>query len=385
VFAACVCESEAGIAQQLAKLDALVVAPLPEKFVEANTKNKNVPEERNELINWNSHPQALWALRSAGLNLKSTNKQTLAEHGGNPLADALRALRKVGDVARRFRETKAHNGRVHAKWKQVEADTGRMACENPPLQGIPKALKRAFVAPVGHKLIVSDLSQIEVRVLAALSGDENLRQEFIAGEDIHRAVAANVLGVPRQDVTPEQRKLAKSLVFGLLYGQGLKGFAQKAREVFQKNYTEAEVEEKFWKPFFEAYPGVARWRKNAIARFERGRRDSYTKLGRRRLNLENSRQALNTPIQGGAADVMKAIAVAVYERRHEVPGLEIVGLVHDEILATVPEEHAAAAAALVHEVMKEVGEEVTNVGVDEDKRVPVDAGTQVCDSWAEKE
>jgi DNA polymerase I len=165
----------------------------------------------------------------------------------------------------------------------------------------------------------------------------------------------------------------------------LKGFADKAREVFKKNYTEAEVEAKFWKPFFEAYPSVARWRKNAIARFDRGRRDSYTKMGRRRLNLENSRQALNTPIQGGAADVMKAIAVAVYERRLEVPGLEIVGLVHDEILATVPEEHAAAAATLVHEVMQEVGEEATNVGVDEDKRVPVDAGTQICDSWAEKE
>jgi DNA polymerase I-like protein with 3'-5' exonuclease and polymerase domains len=385
VFSACVRESEDGIAEQTAKLDSLITEPLPDKFVEANTKNKNVPQERNELVNWKSHPQTLWALKSAGLDVASTSKEVLAEYEGNPLADALGALRKVGDVATRFRQTKVQNGRAHAKWKQLEAATGRMACEKPPLQGIPQALKRAFVAPAGHKLIVSDLSQIEIRVLAALSGDENLRQEFIAGEDIHRAVAANVLGVPREDVTSEQRKLAKSLVFGLLYGQGLKGFAQKAREVFQKNYTEAEVEEKFWKPFFEAYPGVARWRKNAIARFEHGRRDSYTKLGRRRLNLENSRQALNTPIQGGAADVMKAIAVAVYERRLEVPGLEIVGLVHDEILATVPEEHADAAAALVHEVMKEVGEEATNIGVDEDKRVPVEAGTKVCDSWAEKE
>jgi DNA polymerase I-like protein with 3'-5' exonuclease and polymerase domains len=82
---------------------------------------------------------------------------------------------------------------------------------------------------------------------------------------------------------------------------------------------------------------------------------------------------------------MKAIAVAVYERRLEVPGLEIVGVVHDEILATVPEEHAPAAAALVDEVMKEVGEEATNMGIDEDKRVPVKAETRVCDSWAEKE
>jgi DNA polymerase I-like protein with 3'-5' exonuclease and polymerase domains len=130
---------------------------------------------------------------------------------------------------------------------------------------------------------------------------------------------------------------------------------------------------------------VARWRENAINRFKNGRKDSYTALGRRRLNLEKDTQALNSPIQGGAADVMKSIAVAVYERRLEVPGLEIVGLVHDEILATVPEEHAAAAAALVHEVMKEVGEEVTNIGVDEDKRVQVEAETKVCDCWAEKE
>jgi DNA polymerase-1 len=384
VFAECVFVSEKAIEEQLEKLDRLVSVPVPANFVERNTKNKNIPEGRKSLFNWASPEQALWAFKGAGLDLTSTNKSVLAEVD-HPLAEALRTLRKAGDVAKRFRDTKVENGRVHAQWKQVEADTGRMGCAKPPLQGIPKPLRRAFVAPAGHKLIVSDLSQIEIRVLGALCGDENLHQEFISGLDVHQAVAANVLGIPFDDVTKQQRSLAKRLVFGLLYGQGLKGFAQKAREVFKKNYTEAEVEEKFWKPFFEAYPGVARCRENAIARFDRGRRDSYTKMGRRRLNLENSRQALNTPIQGGAADVMKAIAVAVYERRLEVPGLEIVGLVHDEILATVPEEHAVAAAALVHEVMKEVGEEVTNIGVDEDQRVPVEAETQVCDCWAEKE
>jgi DNA polymerase-1 len=294
-------------------------------------------------------------------------------------------LRKGGDVYKRFRNTRVEGGRAHATWKQIEADTGRMACENPPLQSIPDGLRRAFVAPAGHKLVVSDLSQIEIRVLCALSGDENLRQEFIAGEDIHRAVAANVLCVSRTEVTPEQRKLAKALVFGLIYGQGLKGFADKAREVFKKNYSEQEVEAKFWQPFFDAYPGVARWRQNTINRFNSGRRDSYTQLGRRRLNLGNHRKALNSPIQGGAADVMKAIAVEVYKRRHEIPGLEIVGLVHDEILVTVPEEHAQAAHDLVDETMKEVGAEVVNIGVPEDKHVPVKAGTKICTSWDEKE
>jgi hypothetical protein len=166
LFSACVRESEDGIAEQTAKLDSLITEPLPDKFVEANTKNKNVPEERNERVNWKSHPQALWALKSAGLDVASTGKKVLAGYEGNPLADALGALRKVGDVATRFRQTKVQNGRAHAKWKQLEAAIGRMACEKPPLQGIPQELKRAFVAPAGHKLIVSDLSQIEVRSLS---------------------------------------------------------------------------------------------------------------------------------------------------------------------------------------------------------------------------
>ena len=104
-----------------------------------------------------------------------------------------------------------------------------------------------------------------------------------------------------------------------------------------------------------------------------------------RLTLETAQTIVTAAMKTAREKKLKPIAVAVYERRLEVPGLEIVGLVHDEILATVPEEHAAAAAALVHEVMKEVGEEATNIGVDEDRRVPVEAQTQVCDSWAEKE
>jgi DNA polymerase I-like protein with 3'-5' exonuclease and polymerase domains len=152
-------------------------------------------------------------------------------------------------------------------------------------------------------------------------------------------------------------------VFGLLYGQGLKGFAEKASEVFGKDFTEKEVEARFWKPFFKAYPSVKRWRDRTIAQFDQGTKVSYTQMGRRRVNLESSRQALNSPIQGGAADVMKAIAVAVYERRDEVPGMEIVGLVHDEILVTVPEEHEVYAHDLVDEVMTTVGAEIVNIGV----------------------
>lgn len=384
LFAECVRESKESAEAQLGVLDGFVTAPLPEKFIKANTKNKNVSEDRNAKVNWGSPEQAKWAFHTAGLKVASTNKKVLAEVD-HPLAAALRELRKAGDVNKRFRSTKVEAGRVHAKWKQIEAATGRMSCEKPPMQGVPGGLKRAFVAPPGHKLIVSDLSQIEIRVLCALSGDEVLRQEFLAGADVHRATAAKILGKDPETVSDKERKLAKSLVFGLLYGQGLKGFAETAQTVFQKKMTEQEVREKFWEPFFDLYPGVARWRENAIRKFDAGTHVSYTPLGRRRLNLTTSREALNSPIQGGAADVMKSIAVALYERREEVLGLEICSLVHDEVVCTIPEEHATAAAALVDEVMKTIGGEATNIGVDEDKRVPVEASTQVCDSWAEKE
>jgi DNA polymerase I len=385
IFAECVRESQESVVQNLDALDALVKEPLPEKFLQKNTKNKNVPEERDELVNWNSPQQVQWALATAGLRVASTNKNTRAKHQGHPMMDALGKYRDDGDVARRFGETKAEGSRVRAEWKQVEAETGRMACAKPPLQGIPSPLRRAFVAPEGYRLVVSDLSQIEVRVLCAISGDDDLRREFVNGADIHTAVAANVLGVDREDVTKDQRKLAKSLVFGLLYGQGLKGFAAKANEVFETNYGEKDIERLFWKPFFDAYPGVARWRENAISRFKRGRKDSYTKLGRRRLGLVSNRQALNSPIQGGAADVLKAIAVEAYERRAEVEGMEIVGLVHDEILLTVPEENSEAAKDLVDEIMREVGGRATNHGVPAEKHVPVKADTKVCKTWAEKE
>jgi DNA polymerase-1 len=210
IFAECVSESEKGAAEQLAILDGLVSAPIPEDFITKNTKNKRVPDERNDKVNWNSPQQSLWAFKSAGINISSTNKKALPKVD-HPLARALRAYRKAGDINRRFRNTKIEGGRAHATWKQVEAETGRMACEKPPMQGISKPLRRAFVAPAGHKLIVSDLSQIEVRVMCALSGDDNLRQEFIAGKDIHRAVAANVLGIPREEVTDEQRSLANPM------------------------------------------------------------------------------------------------------------------------------------------------------------------------------
>ena len=386
ILTSCIEESRVTAEAQLAKLDEFVKDPLPEKFLKANKTNKKAPEERREKVNWNSPPQITWAFDTiADLQLENTSKDLLAEVE-HPLAEAVTEYRKALDVYKRFRNTKVTNGRIHAKWNQLKAKTGRMSCENPPLQGIPPSLRKAFVAPKEHKLVVSDLSQIEIRILAILSGDENLREEFLAGNDVHRSVAAKILGKAQDDVTSEERKLAKSLVFGLLYGMSLYGFATRVKTIYKRDFSEEEIKEKFWDPFFDAYPKVKKWRNKTDNSFANGNRVAFTPHGRRRLNLETDRQALNTPIQAGALDVMKSIAVAMYERRSAAPGpVEVVGLVHDEIIIVTSEKAAEAVAGWVDAIMKEVGVEVANYGVDEDKKVPVEASTAVCTTWAEKE
>jgi DNA polymerase-1 len=386
VFAECVRESLEAAEGKLAELDALVTTEVPEEYVQRNTKSKTVPEERNGKVNWNSPEQVLWAFREvAGVEIKNTNKEVLPEVD-HPMAVALMEYRKALDVYKRFRETQVVDGRVYAKWNQLKAKTGRMSCEKPPLQGIPEPLRRAFVAPKGKKLIVSDLSQIEIRVLATLCGDENLGADLEAGRDVHQRVAANVFGKAFEAVIKTERKLAKALVFGTLYGLGLSGFTARVNAMTGSHYTQVQVQEKFRGPLFAPYPKVQEWVDKVATEYDDRRGDrktvSYTRLGRRRLQVPDVPAALNTPIQAGATDVMKAIAVAVYEGLR--PEWEIVGIVHDEILLVVPEGEAPEARAWLHEVMVRAGGQIVNQGVPENRRVAVDAGTEICDTWAEK-
>ena len=387
VFAECVRESREAADQKLKELDAHVTAPVPEDYQKKNTKNKKVPENRNDKVNWDSPQQVLWAFKEvAGLTLPNTSKETLSEVD-HPMAVTLMEYRKALDVYKRFREAKVVDGRVYARWNQLKARTGRMSCEKPPLQGIPEPLRRAFVVPEGKKLVVSDLSQIEIRVLATLCGDENLRADLEAGRDVHQRVAANVFGKAFEAVTKAERKQAKALVFGTLYGLGLSGFTARVNAMTGNHYTQAQVQEKIRGPLFAPYPKVQEWVDNVARDYDDRRGDrktvSYTRLGRRRLQVTGVPAALNTPIQAGATDVMKAIAVTAYEGLR--PGWEIVGLVHDEILLVVPEGDAPEAKAWLHELMTSTGGEVVNQGVPEPNHVKVDAGTEICDTWAEKE
>ncbi len=380
-----------------AMMDFYVEGTLPNEYLERNEKNKDgVPHDRVDKVNWRSANQVGWAFEQHGITLPKTARGNVSMSKDvmkgidHPLARHVERLNKIKNVPTTFGKAlkeRYADGRIHAGWKQCEADTGRMSCANPPFQGIPSKgeLRKAVVAPEGYKLVVSDLSQIEIRVLAALSGDQALIGAFKDPKtDIHRNVAATVLGKELEDVTDEERKIAKSIVFGQMYGQGVSSLRTAIQNRLGRGFSESEAVE-YWSKFFDAYPGVKRWRAEEEAIFDAGYRYTRTLKGRRRLDVDTKPKRWNSPIQGLAADVLKAIAVTVYERREEILGLEMVGLVHDEVILLVPEEHAERAADWLTEIMESVGDAVVNGDRAEKARVSIKADTSVCPSWGDKQ
>ena len=356
-----------------------------------------VPRDRVEKVNWRSAEQVGWAFEQHGITLPKTPKGSVSTSKDvmrridHPLARHVERLNKIRNVPTTFGKAlkeRYADGRIHGDWRQCEADTGRMSCANPPpLQGIPLGgeLREAVVAPEGYKLVVSDLSQVEIRVLAALCGDRNLIEAFEQGADIHCSVAAKVLGKKEEDVTDEERKIAKSIVFGQMYGQGVGSLRRTIQNWLEREreFSEAEARE-YWGRFFDAYPRVKRWRDKESIAFDAGFRETRTRRGRRRLDVDTKPKRWNSPIQGLAADALKAIAVAVYERLEQMPGLQMVGLVHDEVLLLAPEEHAEKAAEWLTGIMEGVGASVVNGDRPPEERVPIVADTHVCTSWADK-
>lgn len=379
------------------EMDRHVDEQLPESFAQRNEKNKSgVSRDRVDRVNWRSADQVGWAFEQQDIMLPRTimgsasTSQDVMKGIDHPLARGMERLNKIKNIPSTFGKAlqeRCADGRIYARWKQCEADTGRMSCASPPLQGLPSEgqLREAVVAPAGHRLVISDLSQIEVRVLTTLSEDRVLIDAFRADKvDVHRSVAASVLGKRGEDVTDEERKIAKSIVFGQMYGQGVDGLRRTIQNRLGREFSQAEAQD-YWDKFFDAYPGVKRWREQEGRAFDLGYRYTRTRKGRRRLDVDTKPKRWNSPIQGLAADALKAIAVTIYERREEIPGLEMVGLVHDEAMLLVPQEHADQAASWLSGIMEDVGDSVVNGDTPEEIRVPIEADTRVCIRWGDKE
>ncbi len=238
-------------------------------------------------------------------------------------------------------------GRVHTTYAQAVAVTGRLASSDPNLQNIPirtaegRRIREAFIAPPGHLLMSADYSQIELRIMAHISKDEGLLKAFAEGIDVHRATAAEVFGVPLEQVDGEQRRYAKVINFGLIYGMSAFGLASNLG-------IERDAAKRWIERYFERYPGVARYmertrveaKQNGYVQTVFGRRLWLAEInspnGPRRAGAE--RAAINAPMQGTAADLIKLAMIDVWRwLRAEGLGSRLVMQVHDELVLEVPE------------------------------------------------
>ena len=244
-----------------------------------------------------------------------------------------------------------NTGRVHTNYAQAVAVTGRLASSDPNLQNIPvrtsegRRIREAFIAPPGYRIISADYSQIELRIMAHISQDEGLLKAFAAGEDIHRATAAEVFGIPLDQVDQEQRRYAKVINFGLIYGMSEFGLA--AQLGIERSAARAYMER-----YFARYPGVEKYMQHTR---EKARQLGYveTVLGRRlwlpEINNANGnrrqgaeRAAINAPMQGTAADIIKLAMIAVRDWLHkEKLRSKLIMQVHDELVLEVPDDEIA--------------------------------------------
>jgi DNA polymerase I len=259
---------------------------------------------------------------------------------------------------------RADTGRVHTSFNQTGAATGRLSSSDPNLQNIPVRTKRggeirrAFIAPPGHLLLIADYSQIELRLLAHLSGDPSFVTAFQRGGDIHRQTAAVIFGVPEQNVTGEMRARAKTINFATIYGQGALALSRQLG-------ISLEEAKAFIKHYFERFSGVRAWLDKTV---EEARQRGFveTLFGRRRYIPElrdrnfsirafGERTATNSPLQGSAADLIKIAMIRIHDvLRREKLATRMVLQVHDELVFEMPEQEREAAAALVKREMEGV-------------------------------
>ena len=280
--------------------------------------------------------------------------------------------------------------RIHTEFNQTGTATGRLSSQNPNLQNIPikgeegKKIRKIFIAEKGYVLLSVDYSQIELRILAHFSQDENLLKAFEEGKDIHSFTASEIFNVPMEKITPEMRRLAKAINFGIAYGMSAYGLSKE----LQISVSSAE---EFIKKYFARYPKIKVFIEE-IVKFAKENGYVKTIVGRKRYvpELKSSnyatremgkRIAINTPIQGSAADLIKCAMVALFKKLKEL-NLEtkIILQVHDELLLEVPEKEKEIVIPLVKEIMEKPFEKA---GLNIKLNVPIKVNICIGETWAD--
>ncbi len=335
-------------------------------------------------INLDSQAQVTDALLGLGVPVPNTTRawelQPLAEK--YPVVGKLLEYRGVAKAVGSFGENilefiEPKTGRIHADFRQIGAPTGRFSCSNPNLQQIPHEAeyRRCFNAPDGRSLVIADYSQIELRILADFSEDQNFISAFVSGQDFHAATAAQVFGIKPDEVTADQRSFAKRLNFGVVYGIGASRFAMMT------GLTLIDAENTLRK-YFSTYPRMDEWlrmqSKNVLTE-----RQARTKSGRlARMNFDANdrssigaaqRYAKNMPIQGTSADILKRALRLLHDDIRSTSA-RLVNIVHDEIIVECDTADAETTAKKLESAMLRAGEEFVS-------KVPIKVDVHTADEW----
>ena len=318
----------------------------------------------------------------------STNVEVLEKlRGEHPIIEGILEYRTASKLKSTYCDgllkVIGPDGRIRSTLNQTETRTGRISSSEPNLQNIPirtalgRELRRCFVAREGWVLVDADYSQIELRVMAAMAGEEAMLRAFRAGEDIHTITASQVFGLPPEMITPALRTRAKAVNFGIIYGIGAFSLAKDIGVSFR------EAQE-YIQGYLDHYPKVRRFREKLIEQAKErgyaetlfGRRRPLPELGssQRQLREFGERVAVNMPVQGTAADIIKIAMVHAAERlAGEGLRAQLILQVHDELVAEAPLEEAEAVAALLHEEMERAAA----------LSVPLEAEVHAAENWDE--
>ncbi len=298
----------------------------------------------------------------------STNAEVLEGlRDQNPIVNAILQYRQLNKLNSTYVEgllkTVAPDGRIHTCYRQTETRTGRISSTEPNLQNIPvrtelgREMRRFFIAADGHTLLDADYSQIELRLVAHLCGDANMQRTFAEGRDIHRTTAAQILNLPEEMVSREMRSAAKAVNFGILYGISAFSLSKDIGVSVAKA-------DRYIKDYLRSFPGVQTFMEHTV---EQAKATGYvsTMFGRKRpvpelkasnkmVQAAGKRIAMNTPVQGSAADIIKMAMVRVWKRlRDELPSARLILQIHDELIVEAPFADAALAAKILKEEMEQ--------------------------------
>jgi DNA polymerase I-like protein with 3'-5' exonuclease and polymerase domains len=331
-----------------------------------------------------------------GVELPDTKEGTLLRYrGDHPFVEHMLKHRELKKLVSTYGKTwfqKAYSseaGRVYPAWRQIGTSTGRVASGErnvaPNAQNLPKSHRKFFVAPEGRVFVDADYSQIEVRVLAKMLNEERLLRVYGRLEDdaqsgdVYRTTAAYLLGVEAEAVTKAQRNLAKAIVLGMNYGLSAYGLPQYAfTNLGIKDMTTEEAEE-YVESFYDLYPKIRDFHDDTLDTLEEmGSVDQRTLTGRLRGEITNRNEAINAPIQGTSADVLKRAMALAYGRLKAFDDAFVVASIHDELLVECNEGDAEAVAGVVEASMLEAADEILNA---DEPRVKIEVDVAVNKRW----